>query len=296
VTRGRQALAGLCRLGLGSVFLVAGLAKAGRPPLELSEALAGYQLLPPSWGMPLALLLPGVEIALGLALWLGWSLRLAALGSVLLSAAFGVFVTSALVRGLAVDCGCLPGLGTVSWGHLALDLILLLMSCALLWSGGGRWALQNATPLQSNRVGRALVWGLLGLACLLPPGLAVRQHGLPTRGGPPGLRLVFEPQRLELGQVPPGSPVTRTVSYRNTGGEPIYITWAQSSCSCTVAQPEKRALAPGEAGQLSVSYRPGAPGEAIRQSVKLYQRGNPQPVVLEVTGQVSPAELPAPGR
>ena len=108
---------------------------------------------------------------------------------------------------------------------------------------------------------------------------------LSPTSAPPAL--TFDPPSLELGDVRPGQKVTRTVTYRNTGDQALNIVWVQSSCGCTVAQPEKRSLAVGESGRLTVAYQAREPGEPIRQTIRVYQRGRQVPAMLQVSGKVA---------
>lgn len=95
---------GACWL-LGGVFLYAGVLKVN-DPLSFADNIAAYQLLPEILINPLALSLPLFEILAGVFLIIGWQRRLAALSILLLTILFAVFITSALARGLHIDCGC----------------------------------------------------------------------------------------------------------------------------------------------------------------------------------------------
>src|SRR3954469_2839870 len=88
------------RLGLGTLFLVAGALK-WRDPAGFAQEIANYHLLP-GLAPHLAVVLPAIEITAGLALLaapLSWR-RAAAAALVLVTAAFTVAVASAVVRGL----------------------------------------------------------------------------------------------------------------------------------------------------------------------------------------------------
>ena len=96
-------LAGAMAVGL--VFVLAGLAKLRHREL-LTGVIANYRLLP-SWLVgPAAMLLPPVELALGIALLLGahW---LAALGAMALLLVFAAAMAVNIRRGRSqIDCGC----------------------------------------------------------------------------------------------------------------------------------------------------------------------------------------------
>lgn len=126
------------RLGLswivGLVFLYAGVVKF-RAPQDFADSIASFQLLPASLINPLALCLPWFEMGVGTLLLLGWWRRAAALAVLGMTTVFAVAMTTALARGLSVDCGCFGG-GTPSafktWTSLGRDL-LLIVAAALLY-------------------------------------------------------------------------------------------------------------------------------------------------------------------
>jgi hypothetical protein len=58
----------------------------------------------------------------------------------------------------------------------------------------------------------------------------------------------------DFGTVLEGTPVKHEFTVRNTGQADLIIGQVQSSCGCTVAQSDKKRLAPGEATQLPVTF------------------------------------------
>lgn len=128
------ALGWLLRLGLGGLFLVAGVLKLDDPvafAVEITNYRLGAALAP-----YLAPTLPVIEIVAGLALVAGprpWR-HAAALLIAGMMAVFTVAVTAAVVRGINIDCGCFGGgSGPVTWGTVARDLVLLAGATTLLW-------------------------------------------------------------------------------------------------------------------------------------------------------------------
>jgi hypothetical protein len=93
------------QIGLGAIFVVAALPKVLDPP-SFAHMIYNYRLVPGAAVNALALVMPWVEILVGLALILGvWPREAAALAGLLLL----VFIAAIgfnLVRGHAVDCGC----------------------------------------------------------------------------------------------------------------------------------------------------------------------------------------------
>lgn len=103
----------LARLVLGGALLVAGGLKVGSP-LVAARAAQAYQILPFDVAGYVGMTLPVAEIALGLLLVLGLYTRAAAIGGTLLMLVFVAAIASAWARGLAIDCGCFGGGGTVA--------------------------------------------------------------------------------------------------------------------------------------------------------------------------------------
>lgn len=108
----------LARFGLAAIWLISGYLKAVDPRTTV-VAVRGYQIFPESLVVPIASVLPYLEIALGLLLVAGLATRLAALLSAVLLVAFIAGVISAAARGLSIDCGCFGGGGDVAAGQTA---------------------------------------------------------------------------------------------------------------------------------------------------------------------------------
>lgn len=99
----------IARVALAAVFLAAGILKL-RDPSGFADGIAGFQLVPVSLIIPLALGVPLFEILTGVGL-LGRRFRSAgALAAAGLAAAFTVLYAAAWLRGLDVSCSCFGGL------------------------------------------------------------------------------------------------------------------------------------------------------------------------------------------
>ncbi|GAB3171740.1 methylamine utilization protein MauE [Micromonospora palomenae] len=104
------------RLGLATVWLVAGAAKVGDLAAS-GRAVNAYQLLPYDVATVVGAALPFVELALGAILLLGLATRLAAGVSAALLVVFVAGIVSAWSRGLAIDCGCFGSGGQLAAGQ-----------------------------------------------------------------------------------------------------------------------------------------------------------------------------------
>ncbi len=121
------------RIVLGAALAGAGLLKVGAAS-GMAESIANYRLVTAPAAHLLALALPWWELLAGLGLCFNLWPRAAGLLSTLLFGTFAVAVSSALLRGLDIDCGCF-GTGRSSQaglGLLGLDLLGLAVSVWLL--------------------------------------------------------------------------------------------------------------------------------------------------------------------
>ena len=95
----------LCRLVVAGVFLYSGYVKY-QNPLQFAVAISGYQLLPEDFVYPMARYLPWLEMALGLAVLIGWKIRYFSSAVAALLLFFMVALTITYLRGIEANCGC----------------------------------------------------------------------------------------------------------------------------------------------------------------------------------------------
>lgn len=117
----------LCRLLLGGLFVYAGVVKA-LDPAGFAGEIANYQILPYRLNFLVACTLPFVELLAGLLLIINRKVRAASLVIGGLNLVFIVALSSLLVRGLDIDCGCFrPGAHTSVQAALWRDAGLMVM-------------------------------------------------------------------------------------------------------------------------------------------------------------------------
>ncbi len=118
----------ICRLAVGGVFLFACWDKLLHPQ-AFATAIDHYHLVPYSLLHPLAQGLPVLEMLIGLALVLGICRRGASLLAMILMVVFLFAISSALIRGLDISCGCFhtDGGHLVGISLLLRDVILLIL-------------------------------------------------------------------------------------------------------------------------------------------------------------------------
>jgi len=119
------------RLLLGLVFIAAALPKVADPP-GFAKAIWGYALFP-AWSLsPLALVLPWLELACGLALCLGLWVRAAALWTGALLLSFCLALGFNLARRHPVDCGCFGAAAPKPQAERLADMRWLILRDAAL--------------------------------------------------------------------------------------------------------------------------------------------------------------------
>jgi uncharacterized membrane protein YphA (DoxX/SURF4 family) len=102
----------LSRLILGGVLLAAGWLKVFTPA-KSQMAVRAYEVLPISLANFMGILLPWLEVGLGILLLLGIAVRISAFLGGALMVLFIAAISQAWARGLSIDCGCFGGGGTV---------------------------------------------------------------------------------------------------------------------------------------------------------------------------------------
>jgi cobalt-zinc-cadmium efflux system protein len=121
------------RLILGAVFVLASVDKIIHPA-AFAQAIYNYQILPDALINLTAIILPWLELLLGILLISGlWLPGAAVLVNLLLLAFFGALVFN-VARGLDVHCGCFTasteGTPATTW-YLIRDTVFLVLGCVL---------------------------------------------------------------------------------------------------------------------------------------------------------------------
>jgi len=96
----------------------------------------------------------------------------------------------------------------------------------------------------------------------------------------------FEEEFHDFGEVQEGDVVEHTFVFTNEGDGPLIISNAEGSCGCTVPDWPRQPIAPGQKGQIKVSFN--STGRAGRQDkrVTLTTNAVPQSKVLNITSNV----------
>ncbi len=132
------ALAAL-RVGLGMVFLYAGILKIGDPS-AFAGSVAAYKVLPYFMNFLVAATIPWVEALCGLLLIVGYRVKATAGIVAAMNVLFIVLLASTIIRGLDIDCGCFRqgGEKTSAWIAILRDILFLSVALTLFSARGVR--------------------------------------------------------------------------------------------------------------------------------------------------------------
>ena len=125
------------RVIVGAVLIYAGATKAAAPAEEFALVIDAYAVIPTSLALPMAGLLPWVELIVGWALLLGVGGRAASSAAAVM---FGFFLTalgSVVVRGIPLpNCGCFGDAMHFTPAQASIFDSTLLALCWLAYRGG----------------------------------------------------------------------------------------------------------------------------------------------------------------
>lgn len=107
-------------------------------------------------------------------------------------------------------------------------------------------------------------------------------------------QLQFKEETFDFGNVAEEKgPVTHDFVFTNSSSRPVKIITVQASCGCTTPDWTKDPVAPGKTGFIQASYNPkGRPGY-FNKSLTVTTDLEPNPIILQIKGQVSSDGKPA---
>lgn len=97
----------------------------------------------------------------------------------------------------------------------------------------------------------------------------------------------FEEETFDFGKIKQGEKVTHNFGFTNTGDKPLIITEAHATCGCTVPEPPKEPIKPGEKGVIKVVFNSEGKSGLQDKQVYVSANTNPQQTVVHLIGEVS---------
>ncbi|MCS7000535.1 MAG: MauE/DoxX family redox-associated membrane protein [Bacteroidota bacterium] len=130
------------RIVVGSIFVMYALDKISAPA-DFALNIERYEILPLAWVNLFALILPWVELIVGIFLLFGVRLRASASVAAVLLVVFIVAIGSAMARGLQIDCGCSAHSEPVGWGKIVEDMLYLLLALRITYWPNPEWTVET---------------------------------------------------------------------------------------------------------------------------------------------------------
>jgi len=97
----------------------------------------------------------------------------------------------------------------------------------------------------------------------------------------------FEKAEHDFGTIEQGTPQEAAFKFTNTGTAPLIITDAKSSCGCTVPNPPKEAIAPGESSELTVKFN-GSGQNQVTKTITVTANTEKGSEILRIKAFVNP--------
>lgn len=98
--------------------------------------------------------------------------------------------------------------------------------------------------------------------------------------------IAFESNFHDFGEITEGVVAEHVFTFKNEGEGPLIISNAQGSCGCTVPVWPRQPIAPGETGEIKVSFNSSGRAGKQDKRVTLTTNAVPQTKVLNITSQV----------
>jgi hypothetical protein len=99
--------------------------------------------------------------------------------------------------------------------------------------------------------------------------------------------MTFEKAEHDFGTIEQGTPQETAFKFTNTGNAPLIITDAKSSCGCTVPNPPKDPIAPGESSELLVKFN-GSGQNQVTKTITVTANTAKGSEVLRIKAFVNP--------
>ncbi len=141
----RSVIALLCRVILGVILIYASIDKIVHPA-EFAKAIGNYNVLPFGLENLLGIVLPILELLVGICLVLGIMLDGSAIIAAGMMTVFIIALSQAMIRGIDINCGCFKvtvenGGHQVGIRRIIEDFLFLGMSLMVLSRGERKWEL-----------------------------------------------------------------------------------------------------------------------------------------------------------
>ncbi len=132
----------------------------------------------------------------------------------------------------------------------------------------------NTTNTQAD----ATASSAMGQQAVDNPNIVSTSAAVPSENAP---IITFDKNEYDFGTIKQGEVVEHVFSFTNTGKSPLIIENASASCGCTVPEPPKDPIAPGETGSINVTFN--STGKMGQQYPTVTIRANTQPNLTKIS-------------
>lgn len=105
----------------------------------------------------------------------------------------------------------------------------------------------------------------------------------------------FKETTHEFGTIAEGDVVEHTFTFTNTGGTPLIIQDAQTTCGCTVPKKPEGPIPPGETGEIQVRFNSQGKAGVQNKAVTITANTEPATTRLFIKANVTPKSEPIAG-
>jgi len=144
------------RMTLGAVFSFSAWTKI-MAPQALADAIVGFDIIPESIALKMAIMLIWLELICGTFMLFGLWARATVIVITGMLTLFQVGLISVVVRGIEVSCGCFGQFSEmqVGWGTIIRNFVQLVFCALLLYYGSWKYSLDLVVKVR-RRVKQAL--------------------------------------------------------------------------------------------------------------------------------------------
>lgn len=109
-----------------------------------------------------------------------------------------------------------------------------------------------------------------------------------------GPQISTDKELYDFGEIAHAGNGNYTFVVKNTGNQPLIIEQVKPSCSCSVSDWSKEAIAPGKTGEIKVHYDTNRVGPFNKSfTVVSNVSSDESPMILKIKGTVLPAKVAA---
>lgn len=96
----------------------------------------------------------------------------------------------------------------------------------------------------------------------------------------------FQETNYDFGTINSGAEVVHAFKFKNIGDADLVISQVKGSCGCTSPEYPDKPIAPGDEGEIKVTFRSAGMGGQIAKDITILANTTPTTKVLTISGEV----------